>query len=116
MCKGNTEAYSLNIFCRGKLVSITDYRGVLIALVIQYIMQMRCIFIVGLSASTTFFFLCYLLNCTISEKKKNFMEHKIGFDFVYKFCRNISYSKKSSARYCYIYRCSCKVLAILVRF
>ena len=59
-------------------------------------MRMRHIAICGLSGSTTFFHI--ILKKGMNFEKK-VIEHKMCFDFLYKFPWNISHSKKNWVRY-----------------
>ena len=72
-----------------------------VALFIQHATRMRHIVICGLSGCTIFFWR-FLMDGSIFGKKGT--EHKICVDFLYNFClkhfsRNVSQSKKNSARY-----------------
>jgi len=64
----NGDMRSRNHCCRGKAISSTYSECVSVALVIKHAKRTRHIVICGLSGSTIFF-LHYLINGTIFEKK-----------------------------------------------
>jgi hypothetical protein len=82
--KHDTEARALDYCCSRKAVSITYSDCVVVALGILHGMRMRHIAICGLTSSTIYF-------PTLSHKrhdfrKKKVTEHKMCFDFPYRFC------------------------------
>jgi hypothetical protein len=71
----NNEARSINHCCSTTAIPITYSDCVCVALFIQHAIRMRRIVICGLPRQTIFFY--------IFEKK--ITEHKMCFDFLYKF-------------------------------
>ena len=65
---------------------------VCVPLVIQHAMRLRHTVIRGLFDSTAFFHT--LINGTIFLKEK-VVEHKVCFDFLYKFCLRLSHAKNN---------------------
>jgi hypothetical protein len=65
----NIQSSSRNRFCRGKAPRITYSECVFLALVIQHAVRMRRIVLSSVTYPAVHFFLYYLINGTIFEKK-----------------------------------------------
>jgi len=116
----NTEALSWNHCCSGKSTRITYSECVLVALVIQHAMRMRHIFICGLCGFTTFFFPYYLINATIFGLNVliDVLNTKCVFWFYLQLLSETFLILRRTERDMIknLYRSSCKVTVILVRF
>jgi hypothetical protein len=80
----NIEACSRNYFYRGKAISITYCECVSVALVIQHVMWLRSVILSSVVSLALQYF------STLSHKRhafrKNIIEYKMCFDFLYNFC------------------------------
>ena len=87
-----------------------------VALGVSHAMRTRRIFVCGLSGPDNIF-PQYFIKGTIFRKKKSYLTENVCLDLLYNFAKNISHYKKNSTRYDKnLYRSSCKVPIILVRF
>jgi hypothetical protein len=109
----NTEILSSNNFYRGKAISIAYSEFLCVALVVYHAKRVRSVILAPLALPHF---------STLSNKGYDF-EEKVTerkmcvLMFSAYFVRNISYSRKNSARYCHkCEKSSCKVRVILVRF
>jgi hypothetical protein len=97
-CKRNIEGSSRNHCCHGKAISIMHSECLSVALFIQFAMRMRRIILPSVACLTVLHF------STLSHRRhgfrRNVMKHKMCvLIFSTAFVRNISNSKKNSARY-----------------
>ena len=69
-----------------------------VAVVTQRAKRMRAIILSSVSCLALPYF-STLFHTWHDLRKKNFIEHKMCFDFLYNFCLNTTRSKKNGARY-----------------
>jgi hypothetical protein len=100
--------------CSAKVITITCYKCVSVASGIQHAMPMRHIVIGGLS-SCTMIFSHYLINGRIFRKKE-VIEQKLCFDFMYNFEKVLIVKKMGRSVVINVHRSSCKLPFVLVRF
>ena len=100
-------ALSCNHYCSGHAISITEYEGDLVALVIQHAMRMRHIVICGLSGSTILSHTAYDF-----RREKKLLKMRCVFRFsLYFFCKIFLILRRSGRDIIInvLYRSSCEV-------
>ena len=126
----NIEVHSCNHSCTRKAIIITYSECVFVALSVHHAKHMRHIVACGLPESTIFS-PHYLLTCTIFEKKERKKERKkekrkketllvtkrVGWVSLQTFCTFFFISRRIERHIIKnMYRSSCKVVVMLVRF